>query len=166
MYASLPSDYSTAKPILERFLQENAGAVLQLTGGRRRPDPPRSLISQPGSLEALITWNGPQRASDVISWRVYRDDETNLLASITDVNTRKIIVKLPANTPTGIYVSSVSASGKESIKVPIIATANTDQYVTTGTGGGTGGTTSPPPPGYGGEPSGGFTGGRSRYSPL
>lgn len=157
MYSSLPGSYSAAKPILERILQENAGAVIQVIGGRKRPDPPRSLIAQAGSLEALITWNSPQKDSDIVGWRVYKDNESNLLQAITDAVTRKIVVKLPSNTPTGIYVSSVNARGKESIKVFCLATANTDQYVVTGTGGATGGSSASPPPGYTDEPSGGHT---------
>lgn len=158
----LPTDYASAQPILERFMYEQTSTVNNLTGARRRPDPPRSLVIQPGSLEVLLTWNAPQIFNDIAGWRVYKDTENNLFSAITDPNTRQCTVKVPADTNTGLYVSSVNALGRESIKVQIIGKANTDQYVVTGTGGGTGGTSPTPPPGYDQEPSGGKSGG-GRY---
>lgn len=155
MYQSLPQDYASAVPILERVMQEQASATLGVVGSRKRPDPPRSLIAQPGSLEALITWNGPQKMGDISAWRIYRDTENNLVDTITDVSTRQYKPKLPASTPTAFYISAANPSGIESVKVQIIVTANADQFVVAGTGGGTGGTTPTVPPGYGKEPSGG-----------
>lgn len=155
MYQSLPQDYASAVPILERVMQENATATMKVTGSRKRPDPPRSLIAQSGSLEALITWNAPQKMGDISAWRVYKDNENNLIDTITDVGTRQYKPKLPASTPTAFYVSAINPLGIESIKVQIIAAANGDQFVTAGTSGGTGGTTPSTPPGYSGEPSGG-----------
>lgn len=155
MYQSLPPTYEAAAPILERVMQENASATLTVVGSRKRPDPPRSLIAQPGSLEALITWNAPQKMGDISAWRIYRDTEKNLVDTITDVNTRQYKPKLPASTPTAFYISAINALNIESVKVQIIATANSDQYVTTGSAGATGGSTPPTPPGYSTEPSGG-----------
>jgi hypothetical protein len=155
MFQSLPNDFAGAKPILERVMRETAVAVTPLISTRKRPDPPRSLISQPGSLEATITWNAPAKATDIALWRIYRDNENNLVDSIPDPNARQYRPKLPASTPTAFYVSSVNSAGRESIKVQIIATANTDQAVVTGTTGATSGTSAPPPPGYNQEPTGG-----------
>lgn len=155
MYQSLPPTYEAAAPILERVMQENASATLTVVGSRKRPDPPRSLIAQQGSLEALITWNAPQKMGDISAWRIYKDTESNLIDTITDVNTRQYKPKLPASTATAFYVSAINPLGIESVKVQIIATANGDQFVTAGTSGGTGGTTPSTPPGYVDEPSGG-----------
>jgi hypothetical protein len=164
MYASLPPTYGAALPILQRMNQEASRTTSVLAGSRKRPDPPRSLISQSGSLEALITWNAPQKFADIVGWRVYRDNESSLVDSIFDPNSRQYKPKLPANTPTAFYVSSINSLNVESIKIQIIATANNDQMVVSGTGGGTNGTTPSRPPGYGGEPGGG--GSRGGRFPL
>lgn len=155
IYQQLPPDYVQARPIIQKILKVNASSITPLVSTRRRPDPPRSLIAQAGSLEALITWNAPQKFDDIAGWRVYRDNEGNLVDAIFDVGSRQYRPKLPANTPTAFYVSSINNAGRESIKVQVIAKANTDQYVTTGTGGGTSGSSSSTPPGYNQEPSGG-----------
>lgn len=155
MYQDLPNSLGAAKPVLQRVLQENAGTVLQVAGSRKRPDPPRSLVAQPGSLEVLLTWNAPYRSGDISGWRIYKDSESNLIDSIPDPNVRQARIKVPANTATAFYISSINASGRESIKVQIIAKANTDQLVTTGSTGATTGTTPSLPPGYSKEPSGG-----------
>lgn len=159
MDSVLPTDYAAAQPILERFMQEQSTLVLNTVGSRKRPDPPRSLIAQPGSLEVLLTWNGPQKASDITGWRIYKNNENTLIDTITDPSTHQYKAKVPANTNTGFYVSSVNALGVESIKVFVVGAANTDQYVTTGTSGGTTGSTAGVPPGYPSEPSGGRVGG-------
>jgi len=155
----LPGTYQQAMPILQRLLQENSATLLKISGAKKRPLPPRNLIAQGGSLELLITWNAPQiRSSDIAGWRVYRDNETNLVQNITDPSARQTRVKVPANTSVALYVSSVSTRGAESSKVQIIGKANTDQYVVAGTAGGTGGSAAPPPPGYPSEPTGGGSG--------
>jgi len=160
LYQSLPQSYEEAIPLLQRVMQENASAVLPMVSTRKRPDPPRSLIAQQGSLETLITWNAPQKDSDVAGWKVYKDNESNLVATITDPMTRQYTAKLPASTKTYFYVSSINAAGRESIKVQVLGQSNTDQMVTSGTGGGTSGSSSSPPPGYPDEPSGGLIGAR------
>jgi hypothetical protein len=99
--------------------------------------------------------------ADVSAWRIYRDTESNLVDTITDVNTRQYKPKLPASTPTAFYISAINPLGIESVKVQIIAKANNDQYVVTGTGGGVNGTSPGLPPGYSGEPSGGAPLGRT-----
>lgn len=161
MYQDLPNSLGPAKGVLQRVLQETAGTVLQVAGSQNRPDPPRSIITQPGSLEVLLTWNAPFRASDISGWRIYKDVESNLVDSIPDPNVRQARIKVPANTPTAFYISSINSAGRESIKIQVIAKANTDQLVVSG---GTSGTTPSLPPGYSGEPSGGsaFTGQQKR----
>lgn len=151
----LPPDWSQAAPILEQQLQQIQSTLLKSAGTNKRPQPPRNLIAQAGSLEVYLTWNAPQSNSDIAGWRVYRDNESTLALSISDASTRQARIKVPANTPVGFYVSSVNANGVESSKVFIVGKANTDQYVTSGTTGGTGGSAPPPPPGYPSEPTGG-----------
>jgi len=158
----LPPTWQQAAPILERALQESSATLSQVAGARKRPLPPRNLVAQGGSLQILLTWNAPQRNDDVTGYRIYKDNESNLIHVVTDPNTRQFTVSVPANTSVGLYVSSVNSLGVESIKVAVIGKSNTDQYVVTGTTGGTGGSTPPRPPGYENEPTGGGTGGRHR----
>jgi hypothetical protein len=160
MYQSLPDTYEGARPVIERVFRETAATVTPLASIRKRPDPPRSLIAQSGSLEALITWNAPQKSNDIAGWRIYKDDEKTLIDSILDPAARQYRPKLPANTPTAFYISAINGAGRESIKVQVIVTANTDQAVVSGTTGATSGTSPKPPAGYGGEPTGGGQGRR------
>lgn len=153
---TLPPDFGDAKPALDRFFQENSALTRKLSGPTRRPDPPRSLVAQSGSLEVLLTWNAPQRNDDVVGWRVYKDVESNLIDSLKDKDARTIHVKVPANTTTSFFVSSVNALGRESIKVQVIGKANTDKFVVSGTTGQTSGTTSAVPAEYSSEPTGGL----------
>jgi hypothetical protein len=140
MYQNIPK----AVPQLQRFVREASGAVSQVVGSTKRPDPPRSLIIQPGSLEVLLTWNAPYKSGDVASYRIYRDNESNLVSSISDPNVRQARIALPASTPTAFYVSSVNALGRESVKVQVIGSAGVTA------------TPSPAlPPEYHLEPSGG-----------
>jgi hypothetical protein len=144
MYQGLPKSLGPAQPILERALQETAGTVLQVAGSTKQPDPPVSLIVQAGPLNVLLTWNAPFRLGGVAGYRVYKDNESNLITAIHDPSVRQVTVPLPANTPTALYVSCVNALGIESVKVLKIGSA------------GVSGTTPPSlPPGYAKEPSGG-----------
>lgn len=143
MYQSLPKSLGPAQGVLQRFVQETAGTVSQVSGSIKRPDPPRNLIIQAGSLEVLLTWNAPYRSGAVSSYRIYRDTEANLVDSIADPNVRQARIALPANTPTAFYVSCVNSLGTESVKIQIIGSA------------GPSGTPSPKlPPEYANEPSG------------
>jgi len=162
MYQSLPGTYEGARPIIQRVFRETSATITPLASRRKRPDPPRSIIPQPGSLEALLTWNAPQKANDIVGWRIYKDNEGNLIDSILDPAARQYRPKLPANTPTAFYISSINGRGRESIKVQVIATANTDQAVVSGTTGATSGSSASPVAGYGNEPTGGGAG--RRYS--
>lgn len=156
MYHTLPPTYEQAAPIIQRAMREGASSVLPLVRNSKRPDPPRNLISQAGSLQALITWNSPVKSDDIAGWKIYKDNEGNLFTSIMDPDAHQVSVPLPANTSTFVYVSSMNAAGRESIKVQVMATSNTDQIVSSGTSGGTSGSTPKLPPGYSYEPTGGF----------
>jgi hypothetical protein len=134
-----------------RYLQEMSALTAPLVGSTARPDPPRSLIAQPGTQSALITWNSPQNTVGIAGYNVYKDNEGNRIDSVTS-DKRQYTITLPASTPTGVYISSFNNLGVESIKVQIIATANSDQVVTTG---GTNGSQPSPPPNYQNEPTGG-----------
>lgn len=154
MLYDIPTNARTAKPILQRFITENASVAAQNFSGWQRPQPPRSAMAQSGSLEVLITWNAPQNQRSILGYRVYKDNEGNLVSDTADPSVRQIKIKLPSSTKNSFYVSSYNAQ-KESIKVLAIGTSNTDQIVVAGTSGGTGGTSPSPPPGYPHEPTGG-----------
>lgn len=154
-FVPMPDTYDQARPVLERFIQEQAAAGTLLLGSSGRPNPPRNLIIQAGSQKVVLTWNGPQNMVGIVGWHVWKDTENNLVLTIDDVTTRQAQIQLQSNTNTGFFVSSFNALGIDSIKVQIIGKANTDQYVVAGTGGGTGGTTPNPPPEWPVEPGGG-----------
>jgi hypothetical protein len=151
----LPKDPVKAVPVIQSQLRILTMAATPLISTRNQPHMPRSLQAQSGSLEALITWNSPANSSDIASWNIYKDNENNLIDSLPNPVTTQYRAKLPANTPTMFYISAVNAAGRESIKVGILAKANTDQGVVSGTSGGTNGTAAGLPPGYENEPTGG-----------
>ena len=128
-------------------------------GARRRPDPPRSLISQSGTQKAVLTWSGPVNMRGVDGWRVFVDSDTQLFATIYDPTTKKIEIPVTASGSRFAAVSSFSKVGKntiiESARIPIVVTANTDKFVVTGTGGETSGVSPSAPPEYADEPQGG-----------
>lgn len=144
MYQSLGKNFTQAQGLLQRVMRENAAAVLPGAQTRKRPDPPRNLISQPGPSSAFITWNAPSNLRAVAGYRVYRDNENNFLLAITDPTTRSVTVQMPASSSTFVYVSAVSGSGRESVKLQVMATS------------GAAAAASPVlPPGYQAEPTGG-----------
>lgn len=154
-YQALPSTYESAKPVLQNMLLGLVASAGSNAGQAKAPAPPRSLIAQGGSLQVLVTWNAPVNPQGVVGYCVYKDNEVNKIATISDPATRQYSFKVTSATPTAFYVSSMNARGFESQKVQVIGQANTDELVVSGTGGGTGGSAPPPPPGYDGEPSGG-----------
>ena len=163
IYHDIPFQGKT-KQIMQRFLAENAAVSSNLYAGRRRPQPPRSLIAQPGSLQTLITWNSPQSTQGVLGYNIYKNNETNRVMNITDPGTTQATIPLPALTPTGFWISSYNAQ-QESVKTQVIASANSDELVASGTSGGTGGTSPGLPPGYPSEPTGGGRVNPSRPGP-
>lgn len=149
----LPADWARARPELDLFIRDSSFELNQQNGSRRRPDPPRNVIAQQGSLECLLTWNVPQRSQGIAGWNVYKD---NVLAEeIHSPSVRTAKIKLPASTSALFEVSAANSLGVESIRVPVIGSSNSDKYVVNGTTGETGGSSPPPPPGWPSEPSGG-----------
>jgi hypothetical protein len=62
----------------------------------------------------------PVAFSDIVGWRVYKNDESTLYSDIRDRGTRQCMVETTAgSTPptTNLFVSSVNAFGIESPKV-------------------------------------------------
>ena len=125
------------------------------TAYRGRPMIPRQVRATAGSLETLITWNGPEDMRGVAGFRIYKDNENNLVEEVRDPARRQTKVKLPGNGAAMIYVSAFSTLNRESPKVVVRGTTNTDQLVVTGTGGATGGSEGAQPPGWTEEPGGG-----------
>lgn len=123
---------------------------LKVRGSSQAPGTPRDLQATPGSRGALITWKLPANNSDVIKgFRIYRDTENNLHQTIQDSGIRQFFVPLSSGaTPpvTNCFVSSISASGAESAKVPVQVVAIAEAGAPA---------IPPPPPGYTQEGSGG-----------
>lgn len=129
-------------------------------GARRPPAPPRSLIVQPGTQKAVLTWAGPVDMRGVDGWRVFVDSDKQLFATIYDPATKKIEIPVTAGGSRFAAVSSFTKIGRttiiESARIPTVVTANSDKFVVTGTGGETAGTSPVAPPEYADEPSGGL----------
>lgn len=153
--APLPTTYSAAKPLLEQISKIVATVSRNSQGTRRRPQSVRSLTSQQASLGAVLTWNAPVKTKGIVGFRIYKDNETNLLEEVRDPNRRQYRITLPAATTATFFVSSITAQGAESPKLPVVVSSTTDQLVTSGTGGGTNGSQPSPPPNWNNEPSGG-----------
>jgi hypothetical protein len=123
---------------------------LKVRGSSQAPGAPRDVQATAGSRGALLTWKLPETNSDVIrGYRVYRDTESNLHATIDDSGIRQLYVTLTSGaTPpvTNFFVSAISASGAESQKVPVQAVAIAEAGAPA---------VPAPPPGYTNENSGG-----------
>ena len=125
-------------------------------GYRSRPNPPRSVVLQGGSLEVRITWNSPVDQRGVDGFRVYQNTEKQMVFETQDRNCRQYVSSsVQADTNVAFYVSTISDNGRESRKVQAIGKPNTDKLVVTGTAGSTAGTATTPPPDWPSEPSGG-----------
>lgn len=120
------------------------------------PQPPQSLRSESGSLEATLFWNSPQNLEGIAGWRVFRGNESTLMFETKDPNLRQLKVKMAGGGAKEMfYISSVSELGRESPKIGVLAASTTDQMVVSGTGGATAGTSSQPSGDWLTEPSGG-----------
>jgi len=122
------------------------------------PAPPRNLRCSSGTMEVLLTWNAPPHLLGVDGFRVYQTTENNLVWSTKDRTVRQARIKMPANTTDNFFVSSVSKFGRESPKIPVQGSSDTNKYVKIGTSGeadGTGGSSGPE---WSREPSGGGKG--------
>ena len=124
-------------------------------GWRGRPAPPRALRTSQGSLETIVFWNGPVDLRGVNGWRVYEDIETKKVWESQDPTVRQVRIKIPSTTSRLFFVSCFSKLGRESAKIPVVGSSNTDKMVVDGTTGETGGTAPAPPPEWEEEPTGG-----------
>jgi len=154
-FEKLPENWGQARPIVQKISDELTAQSITLAGTRRRPEPPTNLQAQGGSLEILLTWNAASLSKGIVGWKVFKDNENNLVATIKDFNTRQYKHKMPADTTAAFYVCSINSLDRESIKVQVIGKSNTDKLVTTGTAGATSGTPAEPPPEWPDEPFGG-----------
>lgn len=127
---------------------------------RGRPQPPRSLRANPGSMEATVVWSLPQDYRGIDRFRIYQGNENNLVGETDNRTIRQFKIKLSANSTDMVYVCSISRLGKESRKEPIAVSSNSDKYVQSGTTGETSGTSATPPPEWYFDPYGGLLGGR------
>jgi len=158
LVTKIPPTFEASRTILEQQSKVIGVLTRNSQGTRRRPQSPRSLISQAASLGAVLTWNAPVKMKGVIGFRIYKDSETNLLEEVRDLSRRQYRVTLPANTKANYYVSTFTVQGAESPKIPILVSSNTDQLATAGSG--TNGSQPSPPPSWNNEPSGGSSRGR------
>ena len=115
----------------------------------------QDLQARPGSLEVILFWNPPQSMLGVDGYRVFQDNENNLIQKIDDRNARQVTIKMPSDFKAMFYVCAVSAFGREGPKLSVLAQSNTDAIVVTGTAGATAGTPSAPDPTWGDQGSGG-----------
>src|SRR5947209_20278891 len=104
LYTQLPGDFAAARESLDRMAKITASALPGQTGTRRRPQPPRSLISQSASMGAVITWNAPVQMKGVIGFRLYKENDTAVFEEIRDPNRRQAKIALPASTSTYCYL--------------------------------------------------------------
>lgn len=116
----------------------------------------QDLQARPGSLEVVLFWNPPQSMLGVDGFRVFQDNENNLIQKIDDRDCRQVTIKMPSNFKTMFYVCAVSDPfGREGPKLSVLANSNTDAIVAAGTAGATPGTPSNPDPTWRDQPSGG-----------
>ncbi len=110
---------------------------------------------RPGSLQVLLFWTAAQDRRGMDRWRIFQNNENNLIAEIGDRDTRQLNVTMPGNSSAMFYVCAVSKFGREGPKTSLLAKTNSDLYVVAGTGGSTSGTQSPPDPTWSNQRSGG-----------
>lgn len=111
---------------------------------RLRPQPPRNIQVQTGTMEVLLSWNMPADLRGVDGFRVYQDTESNLVFETKDLGARQIRIKMEAAKTRLFFVSCVSRLGRESVKMPKLGSSDSNKYVVTGTTGETVGTTGTP----------------------
>jgi hypothetical protein len=106
-------------------LQERRRAeeLMRLRGDNRKPDPPRDLMSQPGSRSALVTWKPPIEIERVAGYRVFTPTERDLFDTFEDPLLSSVTIPLSSGaTPASqaVYVSCFSRGGIESNRVQVI----------------------------------------------
>lgn len=115
----------------------------------------QDLQYRPGSLEVVLFWSVSQNRLGMDSFRVFQDNENNLIQQIGDRNARQLTVKMPGNSSAMFYVCAVSMFGREGPKLSVLAKTNSDLMVVTGTSGGTTGSSSAPDQDWKNQSSGG-----------
>lgn len=133
--------------------RREAEDLVRQGGTAMKPPPPRGLIAQSASRGSLITWSLPEgpRSKEIVSWRIYKDNESTLYKENTDRGSRQCFVEgTGGSTPPkyAVFVSAMNAYGRESKKVQILTSAATEAGVTAPSQPGA-------PPGYTTESSGG-----------
>ncbi len=97
-----------------------ASDMVRTRGTGKVPGMPRDVFLQPGPRGILVNWLPPAGfTSDIVGWRIYKDDETKLFADLKDAHTTQHFIEATSGTTppvTNIFVSSVSNLG-ESAKV-------------------------------------------------
>lgn len=113
---SLPVSMFGNAPGVTQQLKTNA----RLVGSGRRPDPPCSIMAQPGPNCLIVTWSNQGTAANALcSTRVYLDVESNLFATLAP---GCVYTTIPAtggpNPPVrAFYLSFITPGGVESRKV-------------------------------------------------
>ena len=120
----------------------NPADVSALRLYRGRPGALQDVRAKAGSLEIVLFWNAPQNMLGVDSWRIFQDNETNLIQQVGDRNARQTTIKMAGNAKSMFYVCAVSEFGREGPKTPVLASSDSNQIVVSGTGGATSGTAS------------------------
>ena len=92
---------------------------LRQSGTEQKPRPPRGLIAQPASRGFLVSWSLPEgsRNKEIVSWRIYKDNENALYKEIADRGNRQIFIESTGgNSPPKVaaFISSMNAYGRES----------------------------------------------------
>ena len=141
-------------PTME-FGQAGLAEYEEIVAYRGRPQPPQSVEGRGGSLEVVIFWTAPANQEGIAGWRVFKDNENNMVWQSMDPNIRQTTIKVPGNSSAMFYVCSVTELQRESPKIPVYVASNTDQMVVTGTGGATAGSASAPASEWFDQPGGG-----------
>ncbi len=115
----------------QKFIARTQAADMTRTRGTSTaPQPPREVMLQPGPRGILAVWSLPAGFnSDIVRWRVYKNDENTLFTEIADRGTRQCFVDATAGSSppvTNIFVSSINNLGVESTKVQAQGTAATE----------------------------------------
>jgi len=153
MNGQVQSPFPQSQIMLRQFSTVEDRRLLVST---RRPYPPRNPTVVPGTMEVLVFWERPESMLGVDFFRVYLDNESNIVWESNDARSRRARIKIPANTTKLILVSAVNRStSRESVLAAVQGSSNDDKYVVDGTTGETVGTEGAPPVGWEDTISGG-----------
>lgn len=143
MNGQLQSPFPQPQIMSRRFSMVEDRRIIVST---RKPFPPRFITVVQGTMEVLVFWERPENMLGVDFFRVYLDNESNIVWESNDARSRRARIKIPANTTKLILVSAVNRStGRESVLIAVQGSSNNDKYVVDGTGGETDGVEGSPP---------------------